>query len=105
MIQGQTKKFLAQNPNAKEPVDDVIACADIETILNSKDFYDRGVKIVSIAPKDRSEYFGTGKAVKVGIKVYWDTLKNNRAIQMLVVSASTDKLASTAKTGAVTTVL
>lgn len=63
------------------------------------------IAVISIAPKDRSEYFGTGKAVKVGIKVYWDTLKNNRAIQMLVVSASTDKLASTAKTGAVTTVL
>lgn len=57
MIQGQTKKFLAQNPNAKEPVDDVIACADIETILNSKDFYDRGVKIVSIAPKDNEVNF------------------------------------------------
>ena len=63
------------------------------------------IAVISIAPKDRSEYFGTGKAVKVGIKVYWDTLKNNRAIQMLVVSAATDKLASTAKTGAVTTVL
>ena len=63
------------------------------------------IAVISIAPKDRREYFGTGKAVRVGIKDYWDTLKNNRAIQMLVISASTDKLASTAKTGAVTTVL
>ena len=50
------------------------------------------IAVISIAPKDRSEFFGTGKPVKVGLKDYWDTLKNNRAIQMLVLSASTDKL-------------
>ena len=57
--------------------------------------------VIAIAPKDRSEFFGTGKAVKIGLKDYWDTLKNNRAIQMLVLSASTDKLGSMAKTSAV----
>lgn len=57
--------------------------------------------VIAIFPKDRSEFFGTGKPIKVGLKDYWDTLKNNRAIQMLVLSASTDKLASSAKTGAV----
>ena len=59
------------------------------------------IAVISIAPKDRSEFFGTGKPVKVGLKDYWDTLKNNRAIQMLVLSASTDKLGNTAKTSAV----
>ncbi len=59
------------------------------------------IAVFSIAPKDRTEFFGTGKAVKVGLKDYWDTLKGNRAIQMLVVSASSDKLAATAKTSAV----
>lgn len=59
------------------------------------------IAVISIAPKDRAEFFGTGKAVKVGLKDYWDTLKNNRAIQMLVLSASTDKLGSTSKTSAV----
>lgn len=59
------------------------------------------IAVISIAPKDRPEFFGTGKAVKVGLKDYWDTLKNNRAIQMLVLSASTDKLGSTSKTSAV----
>ena len=57
--------------------------------------------VIAIAPKDRPEFFGTGKPVKVGLKDYWDTLKNNRAIQMLVLSASTDKLGNTAKTSAV----
>lgn len=59
------------------------------------------IAVFSIAPKDRSEFFGTGKPVKVGLKDYWDTLKNNRAIQMLVLSASTDKLGSSAKTSAI----
>ena len=40
--------------------------------------------VIAIAPKDRPEFFGTGKPVKVGLKDYWDTLKNNRAIQMLI---------------------
>lgn len=57
--------------------------------------------VIAIAPKDCAEFFGTGKAVKIGLKDYWDTFKNNRAIQMLVLSASTDKLGSTAKTSAV----
>ncbi len=57
--------------------------------------------VVAIAPKDRKEFFGTGQAQKVGIKDYLDTLKNNRAIQMLVVAAGTDKLASQMKGNAV----
>ena len=59
------------------------------------------IAVFSIAPKDRKEFFGTGKAIKVGIKDYWEVLKNNRAIQMLVLSASTDKLGSSARTSAV----
>ena len=52
------------------------------------------IAVISITPKDRPEFFGTGKPIKVG-------LKNNRAIQMLVLSASTDKLGSSAKSSAV----
>ena len=63
------------------------------------------IAVFCIAPKDKSEYFGTGVATKVTLKDYWDTLKNNRAIQMLVVSASSDKLAQTTKTSAVTIVM
>ena len=59
------------------------------------------IAVISITPKDCPEFFGTGKPIKVGIKDYWDTLKNNRAIQMLVLSASTDKLGSSAKSSAV----
>lgn len=51
------------------------------------------IAIFSLASKDRPENFGTGRQQMVHFKDYWDVLKNNRAIQMLVVSASTDKLA------------
>ncbi len=63
------------------------------------------IAIFSIAPKDRTEFFGTGEAQKVGLKDYWETLKGNKAIQMLIVAASTDKLALSAKTSTVTLVL
>lgn len=55
------------------------------------------VAIFCISSKDKLKYFGTGKVVKVTFKDYWEVLKHNRAIQMLVVSASTDKLATTAQ--------
>lgn len=51
------------------------------------------IAIFCISSKDRMEYFGIGKPIRVGFKDYWDVLKHNRAIQMLVVSAGTDKLA------------
>lgn len=54
------------------------------------------IAVISIAPKDRTEFFGTGKSERIRAKDYWDILKNNRAIQMLVVAASTDKLAGNA---------
>lgn len=63
------------------------------------------IAVISIAPKDRNEFFGTGKAQKVGIKDYVEVLKHNRAIQMLVVSASSDKLASQMKSNAVINVV
>ncbi|GAA0181389.1 MFS transporter [Clostridium sediminicola] len=57
--------------------------------------------ITGIWEKDRTEFFGLGEnAVQVKFRDYADILKNNRPIQMLVVAASTDKLASTAIRGA-----
>ncbi len=43
--------------------------------------------------KDNNKYFGTGEVMKIGFRDYWDVLKNNRAIQMMIVATSTDKLA------------
>lgn len=63
------------------------------------------IAVWAIWPKDQTKYFGTGKAVRVGFKDYLDVICHNRAIQMLVVNASTDKLATQARTSAVTAVM
>lgn len=63
------------------------------------------IAMFCIAPKDNSKYFGTGKTVKVGLKDYVDVLTHNRAIQMLVLSASTDKLGGQARTSTATVIL
>lgn len=56
--------------------------------------------IIALWRKDNPKYFGLGTTQKVGIKDYVDTLAHNRAIQMLVVSASTDKLFMSTKSNA-----
>ncbi|MGY3718501.1 MFS transporter [Sutcliffiella cohnii] len=51
--------------------------------------------VIAIAPKDRKEFFGLAeKSVKVKFRDYWPILKSNRPLQMLVLAASTDKLAN-----------
>lgn len=50
--------------------------------------------VAGIWEKDRTEFFGLGaKAVKTRFRDYWPVLKGNRAIQMLIFAASSDKLA------------
>lgn len=61
--------------------------------------------VIAIWGKDRTEYFGTGVPVKVTFKDYWEVLKHNRAIQMLVVAASSDKLAGTIAQNSIVTVM
>jgi len=63
------------------------------------------IAVISIWPKDNHKYFGTGKPQKVTAKDYIEVLKNNRAIQMLVLAASTDKLGSSARTSTVTVIM
>ena len=50
--------------------------------------------IIGISRKDNPKYYGLGKAVKVSFKDYADVLAHNRGIQMLVLAASSDKLAT-----------
>ena len=63
------------------------------------------IAVISIARKDRQEYFGLGTPQKIKLKDYWDVIKNNRAVQMLVLAASTDKLSQLAKISAVSIVM
>lgn len=51
--------------------------------------------IIGIYQKDRKEFFGLGdKNSKLGFSDYLDIITHNRAIQMLIVAASTDKIAA-----------
>lgn len=53
---------------------------------------------IAIAPKDKAEYYDqltAGEDQKATFRDYWEILKHNRALQMLVISESTDKLATT----------
>lgn len=51
---------------------------------------------IGVYQKDRNEFFGLGeKNAKIGFRDYLDIIKSNRAIQMLIVAASTDKIALT----------
>lgn len=63
--------------------------------------------VAALWTKDVPENWGIGeKGTKVGFKDYWSVLKGNRAIQMLVVAASTDKIAgSTASNSAIMVML
>lgn len=52
--------------------------------------------VVAIWGKDRKEFYGVQEInVKTRFRDYWPVLKRNRALQMLVIAASTDKFAST----------
>lgn len=49
---------------------------------------------IGIAGRDRPENFhASGAKPKIGLRDMWNVIKGNRALQMLVVAASTDKLA------------
>lgn len=61
--------------------------------------------IIGLSRKDNAKYFGTGKAVKVKLRDYADVLAHNRGIQMLVVSAGTDKLATSVMTNTTTLIV
>lgn len=74
---------------------------DVSVIFMILSFVLTIIAVIGIWAKDRTEFFGLGeKGTEVKFRDYWDVLKNNRAIQMLVIAASTDKLAGTAFKGA-----
>ena len=61
------------------------------------------IAVISITPKDRPEFFGvSGGGDKITLKDYVDCVAHNRALQLLIISASPDKLAAQAKTTTVT---
>lgn len=63
------------------------------------------LSIISIWKKDVKENWGLAKSEKIRFQDFWPVIKSNKPLQMLIISASTDKLAAVTKTNAVTTVI
>lgn len=63
------------------------------------------IAVISISRKDKPMYYGTGKVQKIKFKEYWDVIRHNKALQMLVLAASTDKLAAFAKTSSIVSIV
>ena len=75
--------------------------SNLQLVFGGMSFVFMCLAVFALAPKDRKEFFGTGQTQKVGLKDYLDCITHNRAIQMLVVAAGTDKLATQMKGNAV----
>lgn len=74
----------------------IVLCSMVCTVL----------AIVGINKKDRTEHFDIiEKAPKIKLRDGWNMLRNNRTIQMLVISAATDKLFSNITLNAVVVVI
>jgi Na+/melibiose symporter-like transporter len=65
------------------------------------------IAVIDISSSDREEFMIKSKRSKTlfPFRELWDLMKNNRAMQMLVVAASTDKLASQVQSNATTSVM
>lgn len=65
------------------------------------------IAMIGIHEADNEKNFikNTGAVTKFSLKNYWDVLKNNRAMQMMVISASTDKLAIQVQSNATVSVM
>lgn len=61
--------------------------------------------IIGLWSKDRTEYFGFGKPQVITFKDYFSVIKNNKAIQMLVIAASTNKLFGTIQSNSIVLVM
>ncbi|MGE8080178.1 MFS transporter [Peribacillus loiseleuriae] len=61
-----------------------------------------GLALIAISAKDKPEFFGVGgqSKEKVKIKDYFAVIKSNRPLQMLMLSASSNKLADTVDSAA-----
>lgn len=60
------------------------------------------IAMIGISQKDRPEFFGTSSGNKMKLRDYMDVIKSNRPIQMLIVSAATDKLGQLLQSGTMT---
>lgn len=85
-------------PKYAQNVNDPALWSTVSIIFMSASFVMTILAIIGIWSKDRTEFFGLAEnAVEIKFKDALEVLKNNKPLQMLIVAASTDKLALTAR--------
>jgi Na+/melibiose symporter-like transporter len=85
-------------PKYAQNVNDPALWSTVSIIFMIGSFVMTLLAIVGIWSKDRTEFFGLAdNATEVRFKDAWEVLKKNKPLQMLIVAASTDKLALTAR--------
>ncbi len=85
-------------PKYAQNVNDPALWSTVSVIFMAASFVMTIMAMIGIWSKDRTKYFGLAEnAVEIKFKDAWEVLKNNRPLQMLIVAASTDKLALTAR--------
>lgn len=69
--------------------------AELNTIVILASAVFTVLAVIGIWNKDRLEFYGFAeKNAKLSLKDYWPVIRRNRPLQMLIVAASTDKLAA-----------
>lgn len=86
-------------PKYPAKLNDAALWNDVSLLFIAASIVMTALAIIGIWQKDRTEFFGTGTTQQLKLKDYVDVIKNNRPLQMLIVAASTDKLAMVATRG------
>ena len=85
-------------PKYAQNINDPSLWSTVSVIFMAASFVMTILAIIGIWSKDRTEFFGLAENAKeVKFKDAWEVIKNNKPLQMLIVAASTDKLALTAR--------
>ncbi|MCC3144175.1 MFS transporter [Halanaerobium sp. Z-7514] len=87
-------------PNYAQNVNDPQLWSHVSIMFMAGSFVMTILAIIGIWSKDQTKFFGLSDVknnVEVKFGDAWDVIKNNRPLQMLIVAASTDKLALTAR--------
>ncbi|MFC2947834.1 MFS transporter [Virgibacillus sediminis] len=80
--------------------------AELNTIVMISAGVFTALAVIALWQKDRKEFFGlASQTVNTRFRDYWPILKGNRPLQMLIISASSDKLASSVMRQAPVTVM
>ncbi|MEG2733320.1 MAG: MFS transporter [Hungatella sp.] len=71
-------------------------------ILAAVSFLFTILAMIGISEKDKPQYFAVLNEEPIKVKDYWDVITHNRPIQMLIISAATDKLGQLLMSGTMT---